>query len=245
MKVGHFTLTSEKPKISTGVTVILPHENCVYENRVFSSFHILNGYGKPTGLVHKYVLEKIPNVRSVNPVVLECNDSRMGESERMVIEEWMVKKSVERTKKDFELGCVGAGMGMVTFGYKSGWGSSSRVVGNYTIGALALPNFGNEEDIGLVVIAVATNAPLIPNQLRRIASRSAVSIVKIGGKVRHTSGDMVIAFSTAVRIPKNSVVNVSYIPDDSNIFRDLLEAAIEVSYEALLDSLVSGCDVIG
>ena len=272
VRVGHFTVKSGNPKIATGLTVILPHEGCVYEERVFASFHILNGYGKPTGLVQvqelgiletpvvltgtmnvgrvwsgvvKYVLERVPSARSINPVVFECNDTRMGESEKMVVEEWMVKEAVEKAKVDFELGCVGAGTGMVTFGYKSGIGSSSRIVGGYTIGALALPNFGSEGDLGSVVIVIATNAPLIPNQLRRIAVRSSTAIAKIGGKVRHTSGDMVFAFSSAVKIPKSSGVNIPYIPDDTGIFRDLLEAAIEVSYEALLDSLVNGCEAVG
>lgn len=271
IKVGHSTFVSEDPRIVTGVTVILPHEGCVYDERLFASYFVLNGYGKSTGFIQVeetglletpvvltgtmnvgrmwdctagYVVSKT-SAKSVNPVILECNDTRMGKSERRVLRCEHFNEALRNAKEDFELGCVGAGAGMVTFGYKSGIGSSSRIVGNYTVGALAMPNFGSKEDFGSIIILVATNAPLVPYQLRRLSVRASLAIPKIGGKVRHRSGDIVFSFSTAHKLPRDGSVNLRYIVDDSKLFQDLLEAVIEASYEAVVDSLVNGCDVVG
>ena len=271
VKVGHCTFISEDPRVTTGVTVVLPHEGCVYNERLFASYFVLNGYGKSTGFVQVnetgiletpilltgtmnvgkmwdcvagYVVSKTGS-RSVNPIVLECNDTRMGYIEKRVLNCEHFEKALKSAKEDFDLGCVGAGAGMVTFGYKSGIGSSSRIVGDYTIGVLAMPNFGSREDFGSIILLVATDAPLIPYQLRRLSVRASLAIPKIGGKVRHRSGDIVFSFSTAHKIPRDGFVDLKYIVDDSKLFQDLLEAVIEASYEAIIDSLVNGCDAVG
>ncbi len=269
VKVGHSNVV--RGSVKTGITVILPHSGCLYEERVFGARFVLNGYGKATGFVQldelglietpivltgtmnvgqvwdnvkRYVVERA-KARSVNPIILECNDTRMGENENAEIGYEDFLRALENAEEDFELGCVGAGVGMVTFGYKSGIGSSSRIVGEYTLGVLALPNFGRREDIGSVVVVVATDAPLIPNQLRRLAVRAMSAVVRVGGRVHHGSGDMAIAFSTAARLPRKGSVRLDYIPDDSEVFKDLLVASMEASYEALVDSLANGCDEIG
>ncbi len=271
VRVGHFTFVSEEPRVVTGVTVVLPHEGCVYNERLFASHFVLNGYGKSTGFIQVgetglletpvvltgtmnvgkmwdcvagHVVSKT-NARSVNPVVLECNDTRIGFSEKRVLNCEHFEEALKDAKGDFEIGCVGAGAGMVTFGYKSGIGSSSRVLGDYTIGVLALPNFGNKEDFGSIILLVATDAPLIPYQLRRLSVRASLAIPKIGGKVRHRSGDIVFSFSTSHKVPREGSMGIDYIVDDSKLFQDLLEAVIEVSYEAIVDALVNGCDAVG
>ncbi len=271
VKVGHSTFISEDPRIVTGVTVVLPHEGCVYNERLFASYFVLNGYGKSTGFVQVretgtletpivltgtmsvgkmwdcvagYVISKT-NTRSVNPIVLECNDTRMGYSEKRVLSCENFYEALRNAEEDFELGCMGAGTGMVTFGYKSGIGSSSRIVGDYTIGVLAMPNFGSKEDFGSIILLVATDAPLVPYQLRRLSVRASLAIPKIGGRVRHRSGDIVFSFSTAHKLPHDGFVDLKYIVDDSKLFQDILEAVIEASYEAIVDSLVNGCDVVG
>ncbi len=272
VRVGHSTVVSENPHIRTGITVVIPHGGCVYRDRVFAARFVLNGYGKATGFVQidetglletpivltgtmnvgkmwdctlEYILERSEGARSVNPVVLECNDTRMGESEKRIINCENFKEAVKDAKEDFKLGCIGAGVGMVTFGYKSGIGSSSRVVKDHIVGVLAMPNFGNREDLGSVILVLATDAPLIPNQLRRLAVRASLAIPKIGGKVRHRSGDMIFAFSTALKIPRSGKVQAVYIPDDSEDFQELLDASIEAAYESIVDSLVNGCNMTG
>lgn len=99
---------------------------------------------------------------------------------------------------------------------------------DYVLGALVLTNFGVAEDLnvggwpvgrflpdpeapanpgdtdhgdGSVVIIIATDAPLDARQLRRIAARAVVGIVRCGSRLSHGSGDYVIAFSTANRFP--------------------------------------------
>jgi D-aminopeptidase len=118
---------------------------------------------------------------------------------------------------------------MMAYGYKSGIGTSSRIVskqqGGYTIGCLVVPNCGRKGDLilngtpvtkllnlpsisspepphvegGSIVTTIATNAPLSSRQLSRMARRAVVGIGRTGSVVSHGSGDFVIAFSTANR----------------------------------------------
>ena len=272
--VGNYTLVSdEEGIIRTGITAVLPHPGNLYEDRVFAGLFVMNGYGKSCGLVQieelgllespilvtstfnvgrvwdgllEYVLERNPGARSVNPVVLECNDSRVSESERRPLGRNEVFKSLEVASESFELGNVGAGTGMVTFGYKGGLGSSSRTVGGYTVGALVVSNFGREEDLGgSIIVIIATNAPLVPNQLRRLSRRGAVGIHRAGGRVTHSSGDIVLSFSTAFKVPRKGRISLEYIPDDDPIFQDLLDAAVDSTEEAIYDALLCAEDMPG
>ncbi len=286
VSVGNFTLVKDDSVLRTGVTIIFPTKACVYNERVFASSFVMNGYGKSTGLIQieelgmletpifitstlnvgkvwdaavEYVLSKVKEARSINPVVMECNDLRVSQSELRPIGKEEVFKAIENASKEFELGNVGAGTGMVTFGFKGGLGSSSRIVGDYTVGALVVSNFGRKEDllgyvkedtstreIGSIIVIVGTNAPLIPNQLKRIAKRGAIGIVRAGGKATHGSGDIVLAFSNAIRIPRKAdMLNINYIPDDHKIFQDLMDATVEAVEEAIYDALLCAEDTLG
>jgi len=124
---------------------------------------------------------------------------------------------------------------------------------------LVVSNFGRKEDflscanketnskeIGSIIVIVGTNAPLIPNQLKRIAKRGAIGIMKAGGKATHGSGDIVLAFSNAVRIPRKAdMLNINYIPDDNKILQDLMDATIEAVEEAIYDALLCAEDITG
>ncbi|MCD6450509.1 MAG: P1 family peptidase [Thermotogaceae bacterium] len=284
VKVGNFTLIKENPVFRTGVTVVFPADDCIYNLRIFASSFVMNGYGKSTGLIQieelglletpifitstlnvgkvwdaavEYILSKVKDAKSINPVVMECNDLKVSQSELRPVGKDEVFKAIENASVEFELGNVGAGTGMVTFGFKGGLGSSSRVVGEYTVGALVVSNFGRKEDFsgyadenteetGSIIVVVATNAPLIPNQLKRIAKRGAIGIMKAGGRATHGSGDIILAFSNAVKIPrKTNQLNVKYIPDDSKIFQDLMDATIETVEEAIYDALLCAEDMRG
>ncbi len=285
--VGNYTLTEDSDRgiFRTGITAILPHPGSIYKERVFAAHFVLNGFGKSTGLVQiaetgmletpvlitstlnvgkvwdalvRYTIEKEENVMTLNPVVMECNDSRVNEAQKRPLGYEQVREALEGASEEFELGCVGAATGMATFGFKSGLGSSSRVVENFTVGVLAVPNFGRREDFaesngpettpGSIIIVVATDAPLIPNQLRRIATRAALAIPMVGGRSTQGSGDIALAFSNAVKIPRNTegpLLNIKYIPDDSKLFQKLLDATIDAAKESIIDSLLLGCDVEG
>jgi len=121
-------------------------------------------------------------------------------------------------------GNVGGGTGMVCHEYKCGTGASSRVVrvddAPYTVGALVQANYGvrselriagvpvgqlmrsdsaqsGKRDQGSIIIVVATDAPLLPHQLKRIARRAALGLARNGSYAGNGSGDIFLAFSTA------------------------------------------------
>lgn len=121
-----------------------------------------------------------------------------------------------------EEGSVGGGTGMICNEFKGGIGTSSRVLsakaGGYTVGVLVQCNYGlrnqlriagvpvgreiddhlvRNDDIGSIIIVIATDAPLIPNQLKRIARRASLGLGRDGSFSGDGSGDIFIAFSTA------------------------------------------------
>jgi D-aminopeptidase len=121
-----------------------------------------------------------------------------------------------------EMGNVGGGTGMITFDFKGGSGSSSRVVAiegrRLTVGVFVQSNFGKREDFtlfgvpvgqhirerqlrgreqGSIIAIIATDAPLMPHQLKRLARRVPVALSRLGGIGYNSSGDIFLAFSTA------------------------------------------------
>ncbi|MGD0470031.1 MAG: P1 family peptidase [Terriglobales bacterium] len=121
-----------------------------------------------------------------------------------------------------EEGNVGGGTGMICNEFKGGIGTSSRVLpaelGGYTVGVLVQCNYGRrsqlriagvpvgqeisdhlvrDEDIGSIIIVVATDAPLIPTQLKRVVRRATLGLGRDGSFASDGSGDIFIAFSTA------------------------------------------------
>jgi D-aminopeptidase len=121
-----------------------------------------------------------------------------------------------------EEGNVGGGTGMICNEFKGGIGTASRVLeaksGGYTVGVLVQCNYGDREqlriagipvgreipehtvlkdDVGSIIIVVATDAPLIPTQLKRIARRASLGLGRNGSYSGDGSGDIFIAFSTA------------------------------------------------
>ena len=107
-------------------------------------------------------------------------------------------------------GAVGAGTGTIAFGWKGGIGTSSRVVGGFTVGVLVQSNFGGELRIGgrvlgshrdggvdgSCMIVVATDAPVDARNLRRMAERAIWGMARTGSAGSNGSGDYAIAFST-------------------------------------------------
>jgi D-aminopeptidase len=175
-----------------------------------------------------------PEARSINPVVLECNDGRLSAIELRPVREEHALLALEGAKEEVEEGCVGAGTGMIAFGYKSGIGTASRIVGNFILGALALPNMGRPEDFrpprsekpspkaeknslapsrgegkgegaeGSLIVVLATDAPLLPAQLSRLCRRAALGAARTGAPADTGSGDFFLAFSTTLRFPRSA-----------------------------------------
>ena len=165
-------------------------------------------------------------------------------------------------------GNVGGGTGMVAHRFKGGIGTSSRVLkkedGGYTIGVLVQANYGRRELLhiagvpvgeeipdlmpkrgappagtGSIIVVIATDAPLLPHQLKRLARRAGLGVAVVGGRGENTSGDLFIAFSTAN--PENSktegTARLEMLPNER--VSPLLIETVNATEEAIVNALVA------
>jgi len=200
-----------------------------------------------------YMLEQdaaIGTNETVNPVVLECFDGYLSDSRARAVGEREVLDAIGSARAGpTQEGCAGAGEGMRCQGFKSGVGTASRVVDppGYTLGVLALPNFGSSGDLviagvpvgrelstagqpserGSCVFVVATDAPLAAIDLRRIAWRCFLGMARTGAISGQTSGDLAVAFTTHARQERQ----------DRTVMNGLFRATGEASEEAILNGL--------
>ncbi|MFN6951287.1 MAG: P1 family peptidase [Albidovulum sp.] len=175
-----------------------------------------------------------------------------------------------------EEGSVGGGTGMKCFGFKAGSGTASRRVPyggqNFTVGAFVQANFGargdltvlgrrigaafddlpmrcatRDKDLSSIIAVLATDAPFLPHQLRRIAQRATVGLARMGGVGRHGSGDIFLAFSTANRSIMGGAVErilaADWVPDED--IDPFFEAAAQGVEEAILNAMVANADMEG
>lgn len=173
-------------------------------------------------------------------------------------------------------GNVGGGTGMICHDFKGGIGTSSRLVesksGLYTVGVLVQTNYGDREQlrvdgvpvgrlIGLdkvpspwpappqsssIIIVVATDAPLLPVQCKRLAQRATSGLARVGGVGQNSSGDLFLAFATGHHIPAgaNEPFNLgTMIPHSHlNLFFEAVAEAVE---EAILNGLTAAETMTG
>ncbi len=213
-------------------------------------------------------------VRSVNALVGETNDGYLNDIRGRHIKEEHVLQAIRAAGDGNVLeGNVGAGTGTVCFGYKGGIGTSSRVlpkeVGGYTIGVLVQSNFGGILKIngvpvgkemkayskdfmydadGSCMIVVATDAPLLARNLKRLAKRAMLGLGRTGGIVSNGSGDYVIAFSTFNdnKVPyqmEQPVQEIKSLHNDA--MSPLFLAVIEATEEAIINSLFAAESMTG
>ena len=212
---------------------------------------------------------------SFNPVVGECNDCHLNDIKERAVHASHVFSAIRSAKADFEQGDVGAGKGTICYGFKGGIGSSSRQIlmdgTTYHIGVLVQSNFGKMEDLiiqgreigkiikremdnstshekdeGSIISIIATDLPLSSRQLHRILKRAAMGLGRTGSHVGHGSGDIMIGFSTATRIPASMEKAIISVPTLHESFMDLpFRAVIEAEEEAVLNSMAAADTVIG
>ena len=214
--------------------------------------------------------------REVMPVVTECDDSFLND----ILSFPLTDDDVAGALKDAAggpvgEGCVGAGTGMQCFDFKGGIGTASRELpgaGGYTVGALVLTNHGDREALridgvrvgeairdlmpvehseGSCVVVVATDAPLLPHQLDRVAQRAALGLARGGSVASNGSGEQMLAFSTGNRLPRapESVADVRAVADGPGrppwILGSLFEATVEATEEAVVNALFAAETVVG
>lgn len=191
--------------------------------------------GRVTDALVTHAIRENPQIgitsSTVNPVVGECSDAYLNDIQGRHVTEEHVLAAIDCAAGGLvPEGAVGAGTGMVTFGFKGGIGTASRVLpaalGGFTVGVLVLSNFGLRHQLmidgvpvgqalsvrrdvperGSIMMIVATDAPMLDRGLRRIARRAGVGLARTGSMVGHGSGDVVIAFSSSpeVRLPQVS-----------------------------------------
>ena len=168
-------------------------------------------------------------------------------------------------------GSVGGGTGMVCYEFKGGNGTSSRVVktkdGSYTVATLVQSNFGRRSQLmvagvpvgkeipenapytkeaGSIIVVIATDAPLLPHQLKRLARRASMGIARTGSVSGNGSGDLFVAFSTAnsgAADPAKPVQNVGTIPNDR--LDPIFTATVQTVEEAIVNSMVANQGMTG
>ena len=210
------------------------------------------------------------------PLVGECDDSWLNDvAGRHVLAENVLEALRTASSGPVAEGSVGGGTGMICCDFKAGIGTSSRKLapafGGYTIGVLVMNNFGHMRDLrvaglpvgpllesryrkvskrainyGSIIAVVATDAPLSSHQLGRIAKRVALGIGRAGSIAAHGSGEIILAFSTANKIPRTTqkmIYHMKILLDQR--LNPLYEAAIEATEEAILNSLCMARDMEG
>lgn len=169
-------------------------------------------------------------------------------------------------------GGVGGGTGMICHGFKGGIGTSSREIesgtGKFTVGVLVQANYGGRATLtiagvpvgkeitdlrstrgtqgeGSIIVVVATDAPLLPHQLKRLARRVPLGIAKVGGLGTNGSGDIFIAFSTAnTGAGKGrAVVDLKMLPNGS--MNPIIQGTVQATEEAIINALVAGETMTG
>ncbi|PYP93646.1 MAG: aminopeptidase [Gemmatimonadetes bacterium] len=101
------------------------------------------------------------------------------------------------------------------------------------------------DDVGSIIIVVATDAPLLPHQLKRIAKRSALGVGRLGGLASNSSGDIFIAFSTAnPRASRDSgLAQVAMVSNDR--ITPLFEATVQATEEAIVNAMLAAQTMVG
>src|SRR5213082_3800309 len=192
----------------------------------------------------------------VIPVVGECDDSWLSDARIAHVQPGDVARAVGEATADFEQGAVGAGAGMSCFDWKGGIGSSSLQAGEHAVGVLLLTNFGTTEQLrvdgvpvgrllderpdetpdsgGSCIAVVATDAPLTPPQLERLARRAGLGLARAGSVAHHGSGEIFVAFATS---GERSFADRELDP--------LFQAAVDATEEAVLCPLWAAVDTVG
>lgn len=209
------------------------------------------------------------------PVVAETYDGFLNDVNGFHVREEHVFGALENARSGpVAEGNVGGGTGMGLFGFKGGTGTASRRAGGYTVGVLVQANFGSREDLlvcgvpvgqhltdllptygqlggrtspegGSIIAVVATDAPLLPHQLKRLAGRVPLGIARTGGVGENDSGDLFIAFSTAnPEVYRASrPFSVTALPNDA--LSPLFRATVKATEEAILNALVGAETMTG
>lgn len=300
---GEGLLTPGRGPVRTGVTVIVPRDDVWHRKVPAGAFVLngtgemtglawvaesgfleypialtstLNVPRVSNGVI-SWMIQRYPEIGitddTLTPVVAECDDSRLNDSQGRHVSEQDVMAALDGASAGpVAEGAVGAGTGMIAYGFKGGIGTSSRRLppeeGGYTVGVLVNANHGRREELvvagvpvgrlygndertapgaeGSIIVIIATDAPLDSRQLGRLAKRAALGLARTGSTARHGSGDFMLAFSTANVIPhypQDRTFTMTHLSDTH--INPLLSATVEATEEAILNALTMARTTVG
>lgn len=272
VRVGHTTISHDA--IHTGVTAVVP-----LRLPAPAGLFVGNGHGKLVGATQLrelgtietpilltgtlstfrvadalvgWLLERDPSLRSINPVVGECNDGWLSDIRaRPITTDHVYNALADATSGPVAQGNVGAGTGMCALGFKGGIGTASRVAAGATVGVLVQSNFEGALRFGpryvdspasqsvartdnSCMVIVATDAALDARQLGRVARRAVFGLARAGGGFTHGSGDYAISFTTGSGA---GIADADLSP--------LFAATLEATEAAVLKSLLAAETMAG
>jgi D-aminopeptidase len=223
--------------------------------------------------------EAIADKDVVFPVVAETDDSFLSDNRAFGIEREDVYAALDSaTGGPIAEGCVGAATGTQQFDFKGGIGSASRVVElygePYHVGVLLQTNYGSRHQLlvggvpvgrhiadlmpvrhqeGSCIAVLATDIPLHPGQLRRLARRIEIGLGRTGSVGNDGSGEIFIAFSTANKIPRSTpraahpidVLVEGQFWTEGSPFDQIFDAVAEATEEAAFNAILQADTVAG
>lgn len=172
-------------------------------------------------------------------------------------------------------GNVGGGTGMNCHEFKGGIGTASRVAttgsGDFTVGVLVQTNYGLRGDLRVdgvpvgrmigpdvvplpwakhassssIIVIIATDAPLLPTQCRRLAQRATTGLARVGGYGHNSSGDIFLAFATGNHLPagRPGPYDLRMLPHEQ--IDPLFHGVAEATEEAILNALCAAETITG
>ncbi|HLJ83580.1 MAG TPA: P1 family peptidase [Candidatus Eremiobacteraceae bacterium] len=208
------------------------------------------------------------------PVVAECDDQFLNDQEgRHNTAEDAVAALDAAVGGPVAQGGVGGGTGMMSFEFKGGIGTASRVLpaaeGGYTVGVLVNTNTARRDQLmidgapvganikdllpraprpgnGSIIIVIATDAPLLHDQLERVAKRAALGLARTGATAMTGSGDLVIAFSTANVVPHYPEARTFQVTVlDQYHINPVFDATEDATEESVINALLAGTTMTG
>jgi D-aminopeptidase len=202
------------------------------------------------------------------PVVGETWDGYLNDVAGRHLREEHVFAALEGARSGpVEEGNVGSGTSAICYGYKGGIGTSSRIVGAdpaYRLGVLVQANHGRpgqlripgvpfgrigrgaaefDKEVGSILMLVATDAPVLPHQLERIARRASLGLARTGSTSGNGSGDFALAWTTAGGPASRTAERPPVLANDD--LDPLFEATVQATEEAILNALSAGSTMVG
>ena len=209
------------------------------------------------------------------PVVAETYDGVLNDINGQHVTESDVTEAIKKAKpEEVQEGNCGGGTGMICYEFKGGTGTSSRMINiegeKFTIATLVQANHGirpwlnilgvpvgkhldndrlksvfENNELGSIIVIIATDAPIMPHQLRRMAKRAALGIARGGSPGGSNSGDIFLAFSTANSklIPQlsKSKLQFEYINDE--VFDDIYLSIVQSVEESVINAILAADDM--